>query len=216
MKIVLRDFYDKCILVSIINAVMTLENPDYCSLHSWDGSNYSTNDWAGTRATVTFYNDGCVAACRDENNERLTLSKDADCYLNGAPEHIYTLANNESFQYLLENVGNKDVPLITSAFWILKDTLYSIDMQSDMMKNGMHILKDQLLADTNRIIEKNVEDYDMSSAQIEFAKYLFDVKMKAAEHPVQIKAKDFPNIFDQSQNYNDGIESLKEIGIIIL
>jgi len=216
MNIALKDFYNKCILLSIINAVMTLENPDYSSLHSWDGSNYSTNDWNSTRATVTFYQNGCVAACRDEASERLTIYKEANSYLKEAPEHICTLANNEAFQYLLENVDNKAVPLITSAFWILDDSLYSIDTQSDMMKNGMHILIDQLLGDTDAIIEKSIENYEMSSAQIEFAKYLFDLKMKSADRQIQIRLKDFPNVFSQSQNYDDGIESLKEIGIIVL
>jgi len=173
MHIVLKEFYDKCILLS-------------------------------------------VAACRDENSERLTFFKEAEDYLKGAPEHIYALANNEAFQYLLENISNKTAPLITSAFWIIDDVLYSADTLSDIMENGMHILKDQLLADTDRILEKYVEDYEMSSTQIEFAKYLFDLKMKSADHPIRIKEKDFSNIFGQSQDYDEGIESLKEIGIIIL
>lgn len=216
MNIVLRDFYDKCILVSIINAVMTLENPDYCSLHSWDGDNYSTNDWEGTRATITFYNDGCIAACRGENSDRLNSFTEADCYLEGAPQHIHTLANSEAFHYLLENVEGKAVPLITSAFWIIDNTLFSIDRQSDMMKNGMHILKAQLHEDTELIISNCVEEYEMSSAQIDFAKYLFDLKMKSSERPIQIKSKDFSEIFEPLQDYEDGIQSFEEMGIIIL
>lgn len=216
MNIALKDFYDNCILLSIINAVMTLESPDYSSLHSWDGNNYSTNDWEGTRATVTFYKNSCVAACRDEASERLTLIREANYYLNEAPEHICALANSEAFQYLLENVGDNTMPLITSAFWVIDDCLYSVDTQSDMMKNGMHILTDQLLLDTDGIMEKSIENYEMSSAQIEFAKYLFDLKIKSEERQIQIMINDFPNIFSPSQNYDEGFESLNEIGMMVL
>lgn len=215
MKMVLKDFYNNCIFISIINAVMTLENPDFCSFHSWNGNNYSTNDWEGTRATVSFYKDGCVAACRDEKSKRLNSYKEAEFYLKDMPQHIYAIASNDTFQYLLDQVEDKVLPLITSAFWIIDDALHSIDNQTDMMENGMHILDIQLFANTPEILKNCIEDYDMTTIQADFSKHLFDLKIMSIDSPIYISAKDFPNIFIGSQDFSEGIESFNEIGIII-
>lgn len=216
MKMVLKDFYEKCIFISIINAVMTLENPEFCSLNSWSDNNYNKNDWEGTRVTVSFYKDGCVASCRDEKSKRLNSYTEADYYFKDAPQQVYDIAKNETLQYLLNKVDDKIVPLITTAFWIVDNTLHSIDNQNDMINNGMNILNKELFMDISEIVEDCIEDYDMTYTQIEFSKYLFDLKLMSKNSPIHIVAKDFPDIFIESEDYSVGIESLNEIGITVM
>lgn len=216
MKIVVQDFYKKCIFVSIINAIMALEFSDYSSLHSWDGNNYSFNDWQGIRGTVTFNNNICVAACRNEKSKRLKNYKPANSYFKNAPQSILGLAEDETLQYLLENIKGQDVPLITAAFWVIDGNLVSIDKKNDLYDNGIRVLDKQLFSSMSEIIENCVKDYRMSKKQIDFANYLFDLKIITQEKQlIYVKKQDFPDIFFGLDVCEEGINSLKETGIIL-
>src|SRR5690348_4979631 len=93
-----------CILASVMHAVAMTAFPELAYEHSWDGPNYSVNDSAGTRGTITFGDSGFVALFRDEHSSELhVLSGDVvECpLLHGAPRTIVELAREEALQYLL-------------------------------------------------------------------------------------------------------------------
>ena len=60
-----------CMLASIAHAIMVAYYPEVSNEHSWDGINYSIQDSAGARGTITFSQDYFVAVFRDDDVERL-------------------------------------------------------------------------------------------------------------------------------------------------
>ena len=52
----IQDLYKGCMLAAIAHAIMTAYYPEGANEHSWDEMNYSVQDSAGTRGTITFCN----------------------------------------------------------------------------------------------------------------------------------------------------------------
>ena len=105
-----------CILAGIAHAIMVAKYPSIDNEHSWDGCNYSIQDSAGQRGTISFVDGFCIAAFRNDNSKRVSDFMNFNAYFNGASEEVVKLALEETLQYLLEEVGENTVPVITTAF----------------------------------------------------------------------------------------------------
>jgi len=61
-----KSLWEGCILVTIAHAISSACYPEFLYEHSWDGINYSVQDSARARGTITFHEDYCVGAFRDD------------------------------------------------------------------------------------------------------------------------------------------------------
>jgi hypothetical protein len=205
-----------CILASIAHAIMVAHYPEVSNEHSWDGINYSVQDSSSARGTITFYNDHCVGAFRDNNSERLS-NESRICkyteYFNGVSENIIRLAEQEALQYLLENVDGRVTPLITTSFWNDENDFYSNDIFEDFIQNGGSLLERQAM-NISQAIEEWKEYYDMTQEQIDL---LINVYKRKITYPNQILilSKDEVNMIgtDDEEGLDESKTSFSEIGI---
>src|SRR4051812_43443274 len=66
---------DGAALRSIVHAVFISRAPDFAHEVSWDGTNYSRQNSAGARGTVTFSSAGVVGAFFDQHSAKSPFRK---------------------------------------------------------------------------------------------------------------------------------------------
>ena len=203
-----------CILASLAHAIMVATYPFITNEQSWDGMNYNVQDSCGKRGTVSFRDGYCVAVFRDDNSRRVIRDVSAESYLLGAPREIIELANNEAFQYVLDSVDGKIVPLITSAFWG-RECMFSNDALENVLANGGELLENQMIP-INEAIDLWKDFYDMNDRHIELLKSLYERKVNRANETI-ILSKDEISILDVDEE--DGLDesgiSFEEMGIYL-
>jgi len=192
LNISIDELWNGCILASIAHAIMVAHYPDFSSEQSWDGINYSVQDYEGMRGTVTFYNEYCVAAFRNENSIRLTEPlkyANAHKYFKGANSEILNLAENEALQYLLDDVDGKATPIITTAMWGDESILYTNDTNEEFLSNGGSLLYRQMM-DVESAISAWKEYYDMTEQQIVLLKSIYKRKIEAPMELIKLFRQD--------------------------
>jgi hypothetical protein len=210
----IEDLYSNCLLASIAHAIMVSQYPKLSNEHSWDSINYNFQNSDGIRGTITFQEEYCIAAFRDENSLRLdNLSKNSiKKFFKNAPKKVIELAEEETLQYLLENVNNEIIPLITTCFWCVGNQLFSNDSIEDMISNGMSIIEYQML-EYNESLNKWVEYYEMNEEQITLLNNLHNKKLLSPNQLIFLSNEEKKQI--GSFILEETIDSFKEIGIIV-
>ena len=117
MHLTHNDLRQGCLLRAIAHAIMTNVYPDLAWEVSWDGNSVSLQNGCGIRSTVTFLENACVGAIRNERGsvlfgEQMILKRIADF-----PPALITAAQEDTLQYLLEERDGMIAPAVTSMFW---------------------------------------------------------------------------------------------------
>lgn len=171
-----KQLYEGCIQAAITHAVAVGMYPELNYEHSWDGINYCMNDSQGCRATITFHNEYIIAVFQDIDN--VDWNTEPLAFFDGAPEEIIEIAEREALQYVLDDVDGVAKPVITAAFWGTWDKLNSVQSLDDIVKNGGHIIRFQLLP-YNDAMNEWCDYYDLDSNQILLIQKLFDTKISS-------------------------------------
>lgn len=169
-----RQLWNGCILAGIAHAIMVGENPMMANEQSWDGLNYSVQDSSGQRGTVSFNDEYCVAAFRNDNSRRIRDLLDIKQYFEGADESVIQLANEEALQYLLDEVDGEIKPVITTAFWG-RENLVTNDTLDVMMENGGKLLEVQM-GEIPVAVEYWNNTYQMNDNQVKMMLLLYEKK----------------------------------------
>lgn len=204
-----------CILAALAHAIMVAHYPDQSNEHSWDDINYSVQDSAGARGTITFDSKYCVAAFRNDKSKRLSLNsdfKEAKRYFEGAPEEVIKAAQTEALQYLLDNVDGKTMPLITTAFWGTDNNLFAVDTFDEMYENGGFLLENQV-RDLDEAVEAWREYYDMSPQQTKLLISIYKRKIENPNEMLILKKEEVELIGSDEEGLNESRVSFDEIGI---
>lgn len=205
-----------CMLASIAHAIMVAHYPELSNEHSWDGINYNVQDSSGARGTVTFGSNYFIAAFRNENSERLNQRKsieDATNYFQGAPIEVLNLAENETLQYLMEDIQSTAKPLITTSLWGTDNNSYSLDSLEELLENGAFLLEFQL-SDFEEAVESWKEYYDMSPEQSELLTSIYNRKITSPLDVIVLSKKEIQTIgTDDEEGLNESEISFGEIGI---
>ena len=145
-----------CILASIGHAIFVARAPFMNYLQSWDGANYSFQDGAGSRGTIAFGVDHqtFVAVFYLEDSPRNPLRRDVIDptwgmkWLQDLPASLKPLADVAA-QYVLQDVGGHDMPVITAAFWSDPQNARfgAGEPWPGVLANGATLLNYQLLPD---------------------------------------------------------------------
>lgn len=208
------ELWNGCILASVAHAIMVAHYPSIANENSWDGINYSVQDSQGARGTITFYKDFCVGAFRNEYSSRLTTKfKDANEYFQGAPQEVVQSANSEALQYLLDDIQEQIVPVITTAFWGNNRELWTIDSSKEFFENGGFLIERQLMSFDTAISEW-IEDYEMSEQQVDLLKSIYSRKISNSKDKIILSAKEISmiGVFDE-EGLIASKESFREMGI---
>lgn len=204
------------ILASIAHAIMVAHFPEIANEHSWDGMNYSVQDSAGTRGTVTFHPQYCVAAFRNEQSNRMTTGEtNAEKHFKGAPPPIIALAEVETLQYLLDNINGDVSPVITTAFWGVNHHIVTNDEYESMIENGGFILETHVL-DLGAAIDAWVEYYGMNEKQIILMKSIYERKVSNPRDVIRLTDVEGNMIgSEKPEGLIESKISFEEIGVLV-
>lgn len=208
------DLWKSSIFKSIAHAINMAHYPELSYESSWDNFNYNLQDGEGTRGTITFHPDFCIAAFQDLNSERSEQVKDPLYYLEGASDKVKEVAQQETFQYLLEDVEGETMPLITSAFWIENGDTYSIDTFEEFQEHGGFLVEMQL-EDIPSLMEILEEEYEMTDPQLNLLQLIFEKKIKSPEEKIMLSEVEIDMIgISDEEGREESEESFKELNII--
>ncbi|ULO09091.1 hypothetical protein H1230_10150 [Paenibacillus sp. 19GGS1-52] len=210
-----EQLWNGCMLAAIAHAIMVSHFPKFSNEHSWDGFNYSVQDSAGTRGTVTFHPELCVAAFRNEKSGRISVvDNKTDNYFQGASERVNEVAQAETLQYLLDEINNLITPVITTAIWEDNNKIVTADTLEDMMDNGGFILERQGM-DMDSAIKAWVDYYEMSEAQIALMKSIFEKKIVNPTTDLYLSKEEIGMIgSDDPEGLGESKISFEEINIL--
>ena len=206
-----QSIWEGCILASIAHAVFIADAPDLAYEHSWEGDNYSTNDGQGSRGTVAFGQEIYVAGFR---NDHLALNPvDANQYFIEAPDQVQQMAEQETLQYLLDEVDGATRPVVTTVLWESDQHVFSSHPYDVMLERGADLLKVQASA-YEATLAYWEEYYELTEEQLELVEKLYHLKLKDPTERIVLSKEDI-QILDS--NDVEGIEesriSFSEIGI---
>lgn len=194
-----------CILAGIAHAIMVGKYPMMANEQSWDGLNYSIQDSSGQRGTVSFRNEYCVAAFRNDSSTRINSPIDLNKYFEGAEEYIIRLANEEALQYLLDEIDGEVKPIITTAFWGGEE-LITNDTLLEMLSNGGNLLEIQF-CEIAVAIQRWKDIYEMNDNQVKLLKLLYERKIANPNQAIKL-SKDGIELIGVRND--DGIVECKE------
>lgn len=213
MYITKTDIYSGCLIASIAHAVMTNIYPEFSYEQSWDGANYSIQNSSWMRGTITFENDFCVGAIRNEMSGSVVGGEFIQECMRSFPPNVASKAYEETLQYLLLENDGIVAPYVTSVFWADDNALYYEEKFVDNIKEDFTLFENILLP-KKIAIEKWKEYYDMDSKVVGLIDILYQSKMKDFFSPIQLNEKQrklIPGTFINNQC----MESLKELNIVI-
>lgn len=207
--------WNGCILAGIAHAIMVGEYPFMANEQSWDGLNYSVQDSCGQRGTISFRDNYCVAAFRNDNSVRMKAPMNLEKFFEGADDFIVRLAHEEALQYLLlDDRDGKVVPVITTAFWGKKE-LMANDTLEDLLNNGGALIENQL-CDITEAVERWKETYEMNDEQINLMMSLYERKINNPDQPIKLSKKEISSIDIQSdEGMIESKASFKEMNILL-
>lgn len=206
---------DGCILAGIAHAIMVAHYPSIANEHSWDGLNYSVQDSAGTRGTVTFSDDLCVGAFRNDKSDRARAEnlKYAVEYLWNAPPDIIELAEKETFMYLLDYLDGGLQPFITTAFWGNEKGLKINDTFDDFIEYGGRLLDRQAL-DYELSIAAWANYYNMSEQQVDLLKSVYRRRIEASSDTIYLSKKEVAAIgYKHTMGAEESRVSFEELNV---
>ncbi len=208
-----NDLLKNCKITMLAHAIMVGFYPELNYEHSWDGYNYNLIGDNNTRGTITFFEDNCVGAFRNENSIRFNKKINYLDFFKGAPDSIIKLAEKETLQYLLIEEENGLSPLITTAFWNCNNAILSNDSLEIFFSNGGELIKNHLLP-LNKVIEKLVEYYEMNTSQTYLLNLLFNKIIDNEDKKIFIDSKEILMIGNPEEfDINEVKVSLSELNI---
>lgn len=211
MNITSNELLRGCIRSSIAHAIMVNCYPELSYEQSWDGNNFSAQDGGGCRGTITFLDDCCVGAIRNERGQQILGFDAIDKYICSFPDVIQTTAKAEALQYLLVNQNGAAIPSVTSLFWCDDARLYVCQECEKNFREDVSLFKTCFLP-LETATKVLVDYYNMDIATYCLFRWLVEQKGDSLSKKIVLTAAHknmFPGI-----GINDAcVEALSELNI---
>lgn len=169
------------LLSTIAHAAWILADPLLSYEKSWDGSHYNVQNSMGARGTVTFAGKNVIGVFFDEHSPRNPLHSETTyhplSFFKGARSDIWTLAQNETMQYILSDYRGTATPLLTSAFWNDGEYITAVEPWTHVLRHGAHLIHTETLRPQEAIIQLS-DAYEFSPTHVAFVQSLYEQKMK--------------------------------------
>lgn len=222
--------YDNCVYSSIAHAIYVVKEPFFSAERSWDGMNYSYNDFSGTRGTISFDLAAGIAAgaFRDDHSPLVARYPDFKAIelFAQAPENVRRLAENEAIQYLLDEREGVTQPMATAAFWCVGGEVTFAGGREEFEANGgehffeLAVSRDELRAALREGYSFN--DEEAAAVELIFERFKANAPIKRLEVPLiaskETKKRGLFSKKNAAQDNNGFAEcaaSLAELGITI-
>jgi len=186
------------VLGTIAHAIWVAPTGGKYFFQGWDGVNYLFNRGNGDRATLTFTPEYVVAAFFDLHSERSPWRESprfpfgsayhAEDYFIDAPSAAQTIAQQETLQYLFDDINDQIQPTITAAFWSDGDAITAREPWAKVVEHGAHMIAHQTLPLEDAIAEWT-QEYGLVKDQITLLRTLF-TRWIASASPIVITAEE--------------------------
>lgn len=213
MRITMVQLFRGCLIASIAHAIMTNVYPELAYEQSWDGTNYSIQNAAGLRGTITFENEYCIGAIRNDNSAFAGNEKHIDNITRCFPPEIVKKAYSETLQYLLVERNGVPVPSATSMFWANSTMFYFHEENVCNMKEDLKLL-DKILLPERLSLSAWKEYYAMSPLSVRLLKQLYRIKAKSLFTELTLDREQLWLLPGNNIN-SECIESLRELKIYV-
>ena len=141
MKITKDYLLHGCLLSSIAHAIMTNVYPDLSYEQSWSANNYSVVCEDGSRGTITFLDEFCIGAIRNEKSNVFYGAEQILKLFKGFPKEIVEIAQSDTLQFMLDYHEGASVPFVTSVFWcdhngihLTEDTITPLTLEFSLFR----------------------------------------------------------------------------------
>lgn len=186
---------------------------------SWDGINYSRNNTQGTRGTITFHRDRVVAVFCDDDSPRAPWHLDGpytlEPYSSSMPDDVRRLAEQEAFQYVVDDVDGWAISVVTAAFWSDGEALIASEPWAEVLAHGAHLIETELMH-MPEALEDFRDGYEWADAEIQLLQSIFTRRMEAATGPIYLEEWEWAAFI---ANGTEGLEEsralLADIGIML-
>jgi hypothetical protein len=150
---------------------------------------------------VTFFKDGCVGALYDVHSNHTWgwLTRNQEAFFARMPAEHRVIAEQITLQYLLQEREGTILPLVTAAFWNQGEELMAAVPWQEMIDNGGHILRIQLL-DTEPALAEWAEDYQMTVDQLAFVRRVFRRRFEAKAAWMELSEAEARWLQDQAES----------------
>jgi len=214
-KLSAQALYENCLLAAAEHALYVLKHPFFAYEQSWDGNNYSFA--IGTvRGTISFdlENDIFAGAVRQDDSARCKLYPDHDTmtYFEQAPDNVKALAEQETIQYLFDEVDGVEKSMITAAFWGVDGELFIPDAPDDFCTHGGEY-PTLLCGEAEAVWQYWLEQYELRQEEQRLADYIFQHCRVGNKLLNQKEMKKICKIKGKEPGYNAYLESLAEMGL---
>lgn len=205
--------YEKCVLASVVHAIMVGEYDLLSAEQSWDGLNYNFQNMEGVRGVISFAEDRYICVVQNDAMYENYAEHHVSELLHGAETKMTDLAQDEALQYMLVDHKGKTVAFISAAFWGDKEINYSNLSEEQIIKISEGTVM-PFLYNQNDAKMYWKDYYEMTNEQIEFAEDLCKRriftkgKMKLAKNEIDQLKEWFDDI-------SECIESFRELDIYL-
>jgi hypothetical protein len=169
-------------LASIAHAIFITTAPFMAHEQSWDGLNYNVQNNEGSRGTISFGDDKSrfVAVFYWEGSDLDPIAKGGSVddntarILQGLPNNLQSLSE-KALQYVLQDIGGKAIPVITSAFWSDPDSskIFGNKPWPEILKQGAKLVQFQTLK-TEVAMARWTEEFELPSEQVALTNDIFE------------------------------------------
>ena len=208
-----KHLFKNCILSFVAHAIMINAYPELFFEQTWDGKNYSIQDGYARRGTITFQDNFCIGAIRNECGRIIYGRKEIAKYMDGFPNYVTEIANKETLEYLLDYHGNEIVPAITSVFWCDEKMLYWGKQDKQQILEDCSLLETLFLPFDNALEQIKIY-YDMTPSAVQLLLELVEQKDNDLSKQIVLSKHQQKNIPGGALN-DVCIEALREINIAL-
>lgn len=176
----LAQLWDGALVASIAHAVGSAKYPDLSSMQSWEGDNYSFQDYMGSHGTICFGMSvdreprSCVGGVVGGKSERFGANSSDPAHvaalLADVPRSLSSLVDVLP-DYFLVNAGNATYPVLTAVMWSEGDRLASNDTWDDFVKQGSGHFR--LLLEPQSLITAWGEQYGLDADEVTLVESLY-------------------------------------------
>lgn len=207
------------VLRSVVCATMMAREPDVSRFMNWDGQNYALNNADGTYAAISFVGPDIVGVFFDSasryNPYLSNANYDIEVFIRGMPPHLRSLTETRALQYNRQNYRGRFVALVTAAFWSDGEYLTAAFPWEDVLRHGAHIVRVELLGDTDAAWSEWQDRYQCSPEELAFARSVFERKLLSSQ-PVMLTRREVEWLRQRSRDpgaYADSLRAFERLGV---
>lgn len=208
--------YRRCILASTVHAVMNGRFEEFAGEQSWDGMNYSFQNFEGIRGTISFCDERFVCAVRNDKNYIAGEDEILNFFFRNADKKTLDIAADITLQYLLTDEKGNDVPAVSVAFWGNKETIFSNQQENEINEKSEGILLPIFYEETDALKywkEYNDLNDESDNDKIGFIMEIYNKRINTGDRIVLDKLMKDKLVFWFGDNIDECIISFEELNV---